>query len=293
MPSSADLIMARLNRVPDVARTVGIFTSFSGGLANVNIGDRSVALPCVGFTPPTEGMAVQLERRDGQLILTGPAAPLNSLGTLTATGSPLATVTIDSVAYLLPYLSSYTPVLNDKVVVDWTAGVIQGKVSTTPTSVAPPAVQNDPAPKPPLDPGTPVLAIDSGQFYIPNGNWPTNGPRATDTSNGAWFYGSRVRDYLSGSSPTGIAIYLPLLQQLGIANIGVHAYGSKPRGWTGISLSTAMGARSGWVSLPVSFAEYLRDNVGGIAVTSGNGLNRWNGVQADAYSGALRFTGTR
>lgn len=140
---------------------------------------------------------------------------------------------------------------------------------------------------------TAIRATNSGKFYHPSSVWDKQDVHATVTSGGAWFYGTRVKDYLKGATITSIEIYLPLEQSLGVAYIGYHGYGSKPAGWVGSGGLTYMNHRSGWVTLPLSVATYLKANVGGIVVTSGNGLNRWKGTKRDSMSGALRFTGRR
>lgn len=141
---------------------------------------------------------------------------------------------------------------------------------------------------------TAIRATDSGKFYVPSSVWDKQDVHATVTSKGAWFYGSRVKDYLKGATITSIEIYLPLEQSLGVAYIGYHTSSSKPAGYvTGVGGLTYLNHRSGWQPLPLSFATFLKANVGGIAVTSGNGLNRWKGTKRDSMSGALRFTGRR
>lgn len=289
MKSTNDLILDRLRDIPTIGRQTAQLMGMQGPLAIVNVGEKSVTIPCIGFTPPVPGMIVQLERSNGQLIVTGPAVTLNPIGVISAGGSPKCTVTVDGVDYVLGYRDGYTPTIGDQVEINWATGVIQGKVTAT----------NTPTTNPPTNPGggggslpaTPTRAIGSGQF---RSRWQSNDVRASNTVSGAWFYGGGVQAALKGSNPSKIEIYLPLLRPgLGACNIGLHGYPSQPGGWTGQISAVPLNPRSGWVTLPLGFALYLRDNGGGIAVTSGNGDNQWAGTARDALSGALRFQGTR
>lgn len=288
MRSTTDLILARLSRMPDVARLTAEFVQMVGPLAKVNIGQGSVDIPCVGFTPPIPGMIVQVERRNGELVVIGPAVTLNPIGVISATGSPKCTVTIDGVDYILGYQAGYTPVVGDTVEINPATYIIQGKVTVANSPTTPTA--NPGGGHPPL-PTAPVLAIGSGQY---RSRWQSNDVRASDSVSGAWFYGGRAGAALTGSTPTSIEIYLPLRKSLGVCLVGVHTSPTQPGGYVTASSLTPLGSRSGWVALPVSFAFFLRDNpAGGIAVTSGNGDNQWAGTQTDALSGALRFRGSR
>lgn len=278
----------RRNRgIPDVERRTGYFVRLeSNGFAVVNVADSTVTVPCVGFTPPIPNSVVQLERRNGQMVVLGPAVATPGTGVIKATGSPKCTVTVAGVDYTYGYLSTYTPVVGDQVIVDQVNLVILGKI-TAPNAATAPNTTTASATSP--LPGAPVLAVTSGQF---RSRWQSNDVRASDTVSGAWVYGDRVKNALAGATVTGIQIYLPLRKELGVCNIGTHGSSSLPAGWTGISGAVPLSPRGGWVSLPTSFAGALAAG-GGIAVVSGNGDNQWAGTQADGLSGALRFTGTR
>jgi len=287
MASSTDLILARLATIPDVAQQTAIFVNMEGPLAVVNIGDRAVAIPCSGFYPPLTGMVVQLERRNGQLLLTGPAVPLDPMGVMVSAGTPKALVNSGGVEYLLGLRDTYSPVVGDKVEINWATAIIQGKVTVAAAPVNP--TLNLPPAAGPLS-TDPVFAEGSGSYQ---GRWWMNDVWASNNNDGAWFYGGRIQSALAGASISKVETYLPLMSQIGNVQIGVHSSGSQPGGPVSVSMLTSLGNRSGWVELPVAFANYLRDNAGGIFVAGGTGSNRWKGTQKDALSGALRFQGTR
>ncbi|WP_223690116.1 hypothetical protein [Leifsonia poae] len=286
MRTATDILADRVKDLPDVDRRTAIFARMDGNLAVVNTGPTTISIPCVGFYPPIPGMAVQLERTAGQWKVTGPAVAQPAIGTISATGTPQATVTIGGKQFQLYYRSGYTPSIGDQVEVNWATGVIQGKITGSNTGT-------DPGTNPgggatPL-PTSPILASDSGQF---RSRWQGNDPRASDSVSGAWVYNGRVAAALTGATVTKSEIYLPLRAQLGVCNIGVHTSATLPSGWVGMSLSTPLNPRGGWVTLPLSFAATLAAG-GGISVASGNGDNQWAGTQSDPLSGALRFQGTR
>ena len=287
MASSTDLILSRLATIPDVSQQTAIFVRMDGPLAIVNIGDRSVSIPCSGFYPPLAGMIVQVERRNGRLLLTGPAVPLDPMGVMVSAGTPKALVNSGGVEYLLGLRAGYSPVVGDAVEINWSTAIIQGKVTVA--AVPADTTANPPAAAGPLSPD-PVFAEGSGSYQ---GRWWMNDVWASNNNDGAWFYGGRIQSALAGASMAKIEIYLPLMSQIGNVQIGVHSSGSQPGGPVAASMLTALGNRSGWVELPLAFANYLRDNAGGIFVQGGSGSNRWKGTQKDSLSGALRFQGTR
>lgn len=290
MDDPDDQILASLDKIPSVRSITGVFVRMDGAFAVVNVGDSTITIPCVGFYPPAAGMVVQVEWRDGKPAVTGPARPLNPIGTIAATGSPRATVTVDGVSYLLYYRSGYSPSVGHTVEINWATGIIQGQVTgvDTPTQpdVKPPGASSFSNLK--------VKARDSGRYQ---GSWWGNSdPWASNSNDGIWTYGDRIKDAIKGATISRIEIYLPLLSRLGNCSIGTHPHASIPGGAPSISNLEALSLsnRSGWTRLPTSFASYLAAGGRGIGVTApGGGLNKWRGVDLDSDSGALRFTGTR
>lgn len=287
-----EALTRRLRNVPSVRSETATFVSMTGAKANVIIGTNTVSLPLAGWYPPVVGMAVQVEWRAGRGIVTGPAKALNPVGTISGTGSPQATVTVDGTPYLLYIRTGYTPVVSDLVTINWATGVIEGKISGQATP-APPSGGGGSG-------GTSftnllVKAADSGRYQAGSGWWGDD-PWASSSNDGIWTYLNRVRDAISGASITAVSIYLPLQQQLGNASIGTHAYPSIPGGAPSLASlqALALGNRSGWVALPTSFAAYLSAGGRGIGVRApGGGFNKWTGTALDSLSGALRFSGTR
>lgn len=288
MAVDTELILNQLATIPDVGYKLGVFVRMEGVLAVVNVGDRAVAIPCTGFYPPVEGMTVQLERRNGALIVTGPATQLPPLGTITAGGSPKCSVDAGGVIYVLAYRDGYVPTVGDPVEINWATAVIQGKLSVAPVAPVAPAPVNSGGQGGTFE-NLLVMAAGSGSF---NGRWWTSDVYNGDNNTGAWFYESRVQDALRGTTPTKIEIFLNPRQASGSSpQVGLHTANSTPGGNVTVSSQIALEPRSGWVQLPTEWAMALRDG-GGIGVTR-SGYTVWRGLSSDAMSGALRFSGTR
>lgn len=279
-----------LSRIPDVASQVATFVDMEGALARVQFGEGApVAIPSVGFYPPIPGDAVQVERRNGRLVMLGPTVAKPAMGEVTEVDDINAVVTVVAGGKTYPglkYRDGYEPVVGDPVEVNWVTLVVQGKVGTyTPP---PPPIEVVPPTVVPFD--RTFQAQDSGSFngsrYYINDVWASNNVK------GSWFYGSAPQDTLIDSwTVQHTYIYLPLVRELGAARIGVHPFNTKPSGWAGSASEVDLSPRSGWVEIPPIFGANLRDNGGGFSVTSGNGYNIWSGTQGDSFSGAVRVTG--
>lgn len=290
--TDADDVARRLADASTARSETGVFVRMDGRLAVVNIGSSTVAIPCVGFYPPVVGMAVQIDWVNGSPAVKGPVKPLNPIGKIKATGAPRATVTVDGVDYLLFYRSGYSPAVNHDVEINWATGVIQGQITGVNTPTAPGESGGGTVPFEVV-----VRAGNSGR-YQPGSGWWGREPWASSSNNGIWTYENRVQEAVGTGVVTRAEVYLPLLEERGLASIGTHDYGSIPGGAPTINSATAMGAgagRSGWVTLPATFGPYLAGGHRGIGVIApgGNGYNRWRGVDTDGLSGALRLSGTR
>lgn len=286
MPA-ADRIVAGLSRIPSVHSETGVIVSMSGAFAVVNMGGATVTVPCVGFY--RAGVVVQVEWRNGNPVVVGRAFTPNPIGTVSATGSPRATVTVDGVSYLLYYRSGYTPSVGHTVEINWDTETIQGQVTGVDTPTAPPTA-------PPASSsfsGLKVKARDSRRYQ--SGSWRGGSDVwSSGINEGIWVYGNRVRDAIAGATISKIEIFLPLVEKNGTSSIGTHPYSSIPGGAPSISNLQSLSDHSGWVRLPLSFATYLAAGGRGLGVSPpGNFLNKWRGVDDDSDSGALRFAGTR
>lgn len=272
-----------------VNSSVGVFVRMEERYAVVNLGTSTVTIPCIGFYPPTVGMSVRVDWVNGSPAVTGPVRPLNPLGTITATGTPLATVEVDGESFTLGYHKAYTPTVGDIVEINWTTSIIQGAITQ----------KNEPAPPEESGGGgkpftVTVRAGDSGRYQ--SAWWGNSDPWASNSNNGAWFYGNRVRDAVGGGTVATVDIYLPLIGEVGNVSVGVHPHPWKPGGGPALGTLSNLprGRRSGWQRLPAQYGPYLAAGGRGVGVTApGGGYTRWRGVGSDSLSGALRISGIR
>ncbi len=291
MTLQAEAIAEIAARIPTVRRMTGRFVRMDGLLAVVEVGPGVYARArCVGWSTFIPGMVLQLQHDAGQLIATGPAKPLNPIGTVKVAGTPISTVTVDGVDYPMSRLATYTPRPGDVVVLDWSSATINGLRTTSPEP--PPPVPPEGGGAEPLD--LTVQAASSGNYWRGGGIWNSTDPRASTNNTGAWFYGSKISDSLVGAALSGASVFLPAARQPGTVLLGLHPHLTQPGGQPTVSSATAIPSATGWVPLPSGFAAALQSGAArGLTVQSSNGDNLWRGVPADPLSGAIRFTGTR
>lgn len=284
MVNNNRLIVEALARVPEVRSKLAVFVERIGLKVRVNVGLTSVIVPFVGMYLPPPGHPVQMDYRDNEWVVSGPAAPLPGVGKITATGTPLASVLAWGTTYQLPYRSSYAPTIGDDVTITWSAdgGIIESKVTATSLSTGPGA-----------NPGggtqtfhpDPFTAVDSGSLRF--GSWWTNDVYASDNNIGAWFYGTKVADTIPDSAVILSArIYLPARQVQGFKpNLGYHNSAAKPGGALSILSAAALAVASGWVDISPGYVDAIKAG-GGIGLNHG-GYNIYRGTASDGFSGAL------
>jgi len=267
----------------------GQFVRMEGRFAVVNIGTSTVTIPCTGVYPPRSGLPVRVDWVNGSPAVTGLVTPRSPFGTITATGTPLATVLVEGNTYQLNTMEPYAPTIGDQVAVDWDRYLILGKMTGVSQPETPPENET-PDPKP-FE--LVVRAQASGRFNS-SGRWGNSDVWASNTTRGLWVYGDAIKSAVAGASVSSVDIYLPLSQQVGTAAIGFHEYGALPGFFPTIldAVNLPIGSRSGWVRIPNWSALALGQRGVGVFAPSG-GYTIWRGVAADPLSGALRFRGTR
>lgn len=289
-----EVLARRLAEIPRVQSVTGTFLSMVDGLARVNLQNSTVDVKCDGWYPPIPGQPVRVDSSNGILRVTGPARTQPGRATVVESldGGTRARVEADGKSYVLPVMAPYVPIASDVVVVNWTSGHVLGEEAAAPEEVAPPpASSSGPVPFQPFV----VQAVDSGKWSTSYSNWYGNSDVHTGvTTQGAWFYGGGF-GVLAGANITSVEIYLPLIREQNNVSFGLHGHPFRPGGSPGIGSLVARGTRSGWVFLPDTWGNLLRDNpTWGIgAVSPGGGNNQWVGRGRDEYSGALRFNGSR
>lgn len=294
MVSNADLVTAGLARIPDVRRKTAIFVGRVGVKAQVNLaGGTSPILPYASGSFPTPGDPVQLELRDGEWVVTGPARPKPGEGIITGTGTPRAKVTAWGVEYELRLDPSYTAVLADRVTISWSAdgeGVITGKVSAASNALTPGSSGGGGLQTFHPDAFT---AIDSGSYR--GSAWWTNDVYSAINNDSAWFYGSKIRDTIPDTAVILSAyIYIPIrainINADGVMKMHTNSVkGSTPPAWAGGPYNQLVPPATGWHAIPTFWVDYMKANDAGIGFETG-GYWVAKGTGSDAYSGALDIT---
>lgn len=285
--------------------TVGIYAGYDyvTRLHTINFAESTVQVPASTRYLPVAGEAVILTWINRRLRLTGPARAKSSEGTIIGYSAPYATVANGNELYQLPVsvpIANAGLATNDEVVIDWDyrGGYVKDKLTAAGTDP-------DKPPKLTVDQKPFTLyffAKQSGsrKSFNPAGSapsyskWWTQDVIADDDNVGGWFYGNTIRKTLRNDAHiSSVEIYLSPRSLKGARpNIGRHTRDTRPGDDDSLSVSdaAARGGKSGWVRLPVEWAEAWRDNAGGVALSDG-GTNIYKGIQADRQSGKLRIRG--
>lgn len=275
----------------------------------VAVGDAVSVDLVTGATGQSEAVVT------GRLTLT----PRPATGTVTTVpvGSQTITVTgADGTTYTATFVSSYTPAVNDVVILAWNAAAptVTGKVGTTavpPPPPPPPPVVVVPVAPPPAPPQTgynTYPAVDSSTHATYG--WDTfasrggrvYGGNTYDTVTGAWFYGGSPKA-LAGRTITRVRIDLPNRLVVGNYNntvnlvFSLHTSQRRPGGnvtLTGSTYNFAM--RAGWtnntIDLPATFGAGLLAGYG-IAITPASDYAGVDGRLQNAASGKLTLYWSR
>lgn len=219
--------------------------------------------------------------------------------------SPTITVTgTDGIDYTATFVASYTPTVNDPVILSWNAATpsVVGKVTATPAPPPPPP----PVPPPPPAPtaGTTNYQASASDTYWPAGGWGSwaggggnvyQGDYGSGQLYGAWFYAGAGAQ-LSGTTLTRIRFLLGARKAVGSNNspVTVHVYAhtsaNKPGGDVNrvvgpFDITVQPGQGLTQYDLPLTFAATLQAG-GGIAIT-GNPYAGFLGCTAQPESGLL------
>jgi hypothetical protein len=305
-----------ISKIPGggVTRTQGIMVSTNGVLGVnvwgnvlparyadplvVNVGDTVVVDLMAGPTGQSEAVV------SGKLT----AAPRPGTGTVKTVppSSPTITVTgTDGIGYTAYFVGSYTPTVNDNVILAWNAATptVTGKVGATaaPPATAPPV----PPPPAPATTGTSIYTTTDSSTYWSGGGWDSVGGgggkvlqgTVYGTSNivyGAWFYAGSPAE-LAGRTITGIHFRTGARLIVGSYNAAVtlhfyaHTSPNRPSG----DVSRTVGpfdvsippGFNGTIDLPLTFAAAIQ--VGGGVSIAGDPYAGFDGRLAQPDSGTL------
>jgi hypothetical protein len=259
-------------------------------LCDIKNGDASGRVPAQVWTPyrPEVGERVFVVSVNGAFFLVGPAMPKPAQGTVKSVGSSVVTLDTDMGSVQATYDAGTTLSVSQEVKLLWSGGAHVVGILTAPAPPPPPPAPPEPVKRRHVDVFQPV---DAGSFS--GGRWWQPQPWASDSTLGAWFYGSKIRDTLQGAPVSKVEIWSTLASRMGsLPNFGIHPHASKLAGGPAITSATPIAPpNGGWLTLPTGFGQQLANAVGGIGLAHG-GFNKFRSLSDDPQSGALRITST-
>src|SRR5690349_15923133 len=238
--------------------------------------------------------------------------------TVVPPSSQVITIAIGSTSYQASFVTSYTPVVNDIVMITWNRGIptVTGRYGTTYTPPPPPKPKPvtttvKPPPPPPSTGKNTYSATQSGTYTPALGGWDRwrggggyvhqGGSAYGAANNGAWFYGGGPKQ-LAGRTITKIEFRLGSRIAVGAYNsvVVVHFYlhnavkrpaGDVTRTLGPFNVAVAPGGTQHVITLPNSWAAGLLAG-GGIGI-SGEQYAGFHGRNTQSNSGALTLYWSR
>lgn len=258
------------------------------GFAQVLMGESQFVCDFGSGYIPTVGETVRVWTVGDQHMLF-PAGPRPAVGTVVTVSGDYVTISTTTGQVIAAYAGS-APSSGDRVGIIWSEDGPWCSAALSNTPDAP-----DPIP----DPGKGVLrsaafrAIDAGSTDRSQARWWTGQPWASQSTFGAWFYGSQIKDTIpAGSTLESMEFYAPRVQESGDApNFTLHTSGWK-QGVPAMSGRLAWNPQPGWNFVPN--ANWFTALIGGgawwgIGLDQG-GYNKFASLAEDSMSGALRIS---
>ena len=288
MIDESEAILKQLETLAPVTVRKATFVEPDAGFAVVDMGDsRFVADFGCGYVPVV-GETVQIVSV-GDRHLLFPAGPKPGSGTvLTVTAGVVTAQTIAGVVSM-PYVGT-APTSGDLVGIAWSEGPLcLGKMSVQPD-----------APPPVPDPGGDTVqsatfrAVDAGSTDRHQSRWWQAQPWASNTTYGAWFYGSQIRDTIpAGATLVSLEFFAAWASRSGGApRFALHNLPAKS-GVPAFGGYTEWAPGDGWQTPPMDAAWFAALKAGGSAFGVGlnqGGWNKFASLAQNSMSGALRIS---
>lgn len=292
MTTEAEVIAEQFADVPALAIRRGLYVGLNGDRqAIVDMGDSRFVCGWGSGWIPEVGEIVQVLTVGMQNLLY-PTSAKPGEGTVLSSGSGVVNVQTAAGDFTMPYTGS-APTAGQRVAIVWSEGPrCVGVLSSTVTAPEPP-----PNPTGGTGPQTVTFrAAQAGSTDRGSARWWTPNPQASNSTYGAWFYGSAIRDTIpAGAIYVGLQIKVNRRQDQGgpprwvfhddLAPASTlptfsspYAEWDPPFGWQtppfAVDLFNALKSGGGWA---------------GVGLNQG-GYNIFASLAQDSESGALRIS---
>lgn len=265
------------------------YVGMSNKFAQVDMGDSRFVCDFGSGYVPTVGETVRVWSVGDQHLLF-PAGPRPTVGTVVTSSGLSVTVSTSTGSLTMPYVGA-APTSGDRVGLVWSEDGVwcAGKLSST--SAAPPPVP-DPGGGGEVRSAT-FRAVDAGSTDRGSTRWWQTQPWASDSTYGAWFYGSQIKDTIPvGATLVSMEIYINRVQNSGSApNFTLHSSPFKA-GVPAMSGLLAWEPSNGWNYVPNTgwFAALIGGGAYyGVGLNQG-GFNKFASLAQDSMSGAIRIS---
>lgn len=289
IPPEAEAILQG-DEQPRVAVRKATFVGVVDKFARVDMGDSRFICDFGPGYIPVVGETVRIWSVGDQHLLF-PAGPRPNVGTVMTVSTTAASVATSVGTFSMPFAGT-APKSGDRVGIVWSE---DGPWCTSTLSSTPPP------PEPPPDPGggttlrsATFRAIAAGSTDRGQARWWQAQPWASNTTFGAWFYGSQIKDTIpAGAVLESMEIYINRVQDSGAApNFTLHQSGWM-QGVPIMSGALPWDPPNGWNFVPNAAWFTELSGAGstwwGIGLNQG-GFNKFASLAQDSMSGALRIT---
>ncbi|WP_431785384.1 hypothetical protein [Microbacterium maritypicum] len=273
---------------PRVVLRRGVFSGVGSGVAWVDMGTSRFACDWGTGYVPMVGETVQvLTVKDRHMLFPSKALP--GTGTVMTTSATLVTVQTIAGTFTMPFLGT-APTSGALVGISWSeTPFVIGVLSVQPAT-----------PEPVPNPGGGSLrsatfqAIDTGSTDRTQARWWTGQPRAGNSTFGAWFYGTQIRDTIpAGATLVSLQFFASWQQRRGAdPRFALHDQAFKA-GLPTFGAYTAWAPGDGWQTPPMADAWFAALKAGGSSLGVGlnqGGDNIFSSRAQNAWSGALSIT---
>ena len=290
MVDEADAVLAADARTVPSETRQAVYVGLTGTSALVDMGGERFAAEFATGYIPTVGETVRIWAVADQYLLL-PGGPRPAVGTVLTVSGTKVLVEMSTGTVSMAYVGT-APKSGDRVGVVWSeeGPWCAGVLSTTPLPPAPPP----PPPPPPQIRSATFMPIDAGSTDRGSARWWTSQPWASDSTFGAWFYGTQIKDTIPDRAEfVSLEFYVSWQQRYGgMPRFALHdnfAKGGVP-GYAGY-VEWAPG--EGFQTPPDPAGWFHALKAGGPA--AGVGLNQggWNifsSLAQSGMSGALRMS---